>query len=104
MALNIPKQIELGGLTITTKLLTEEGEGEKNTIGKADYKNLQIIIDTTLGVHEKHLEQIYYHELCHWIFYVMDEHEMQKNEKLIEVFSHFLYQSIGKISTFNSDK
>ena len=102
MTLNIPSQVEIAGITIKTVLMGENDEWEeKGCVGKADYKNQTIIIDTTL-VKEGMLEQIYYHELLHWIFYIMGEEKLQRDEKIVDLLAHFIYQAIGKQVVYES--
>ena len=38
------------------------------------------------------LSQCFLHELLHYIFYVMGEHELRNNEKLVDLIAHFLHQ------------
>ena len=103
MKLNIPTKVEIAGIVIKTILMTEEDNwDEKNCIGKADYQNQAIIIDVTRIKETETLEQIYYHELLHWLFHIMGEEELQRNEKVIDLLAHFLYQSIGKQVTYES--
>lgn len=102
MKLNIPKEVTIAGITIKTVIITKKGEwDEERTIGKADYENQKIIIDTTFVSCPEMLEQVYFHELLHWIYFILGETEMQRNEKLIDLVAHLLYQSIGKQVTFN---
>ncbi len=88
--MNIPEKITLAGITITVDRTAEMPEG---CIGKADYQNQKIYInDKFAGANLT--EQTYYHELVHWILFVMGEEELKKNERFVDLFSHFLYQAV----------
>lgn len=64
-------------------------------IGKADYQNQRICINPEFA--GKCLtEQTYYHELMHWMLFIMGEDELKSNEQFVDMLSHFIYQAIGK--------
>lgn len=48
---------------------------------------------------QEKLEQVFFHELTHWIFHKLNEKELQSNEKLVDTFSACLTQALrsGKI-------
>lgn len=103
MKLNIPAQVEIAGLIIKTVLMGDEDNWtEKNCIGKAEYQTQSIVIDVTRVKETDTLEQIYYHELLHWLFHIMGEEDLQRNEKLVDLLAHFLYQAIGKQVVYES--
>lgn len=64
---------------------------DKKCIGEARYSKQQIAIDTTQAPVEL-TEQSFYHELVHWILYVMGEDDKRNNEQFVDCFAHFLYQ------------
>jgi hypothetical protein len=88
----IPKQLDLAGITITIQPDDKLIENKK-CIGEASYNSQKIIIDASATPSDI-FEQAYFHELVHWIFYVMNEDELRNNEKLVDLFGHFLYQAI----------
>lgn len=90
--MNIPKSVELAGITVNT-IVNNELVELKKIIGEAQYAQQQIMLDCKAAPREI-TEQAFFHELVHWIFYMMNEDELRNNEKLVDVFSHFLYQAL----------
>ncbi len=88
----IPKSFNLGGLTINVEFDDTLCKNKK-MIGEAQYHMLRIVLDTVTTKNQM-IEQCFYHELIHWILYVMNEDELRNNEKFVDVFSQFLYQSV----------
>lgn len=87
----IPSSFWLGGLKISVEL-DDTLIRSKSVIGEARYNKQQIVLDPSMAPLQM-LEQCYYHELVHWIFYMMGEDELRNNEKLVDLFAHFLYQA-----------
>ena len=87
----IPTSFWLGGLKIDV-VFDESLIKSKNIIGEARYCKQQILLDPSMAPLQM-LEQSFMHELVHWIFYMMGEDEMRGNEKLVDLFAHFLYQA-----------
>ena len=88
----IPATFEMGGLTIR---VVEDATlfKTKKAVGSSRYDRQLIVLDP--GITEKEmLEQLFFHELIHWILFMMGDDEKQKDEEWINLFSHFLYQSI----------
>lgn len=96
MKLNIPKAIDVAGIRITIEMTDKLPDG---CIGKADYQSQKICIHPDFAG-KCMTEQTYYHELIHWILFVMGEDELKGNEKFVDMLSHFIYQSIGKNVTY----
>jgi predicted SprT family Zn-dependent metalloprotease len=91
-AVDIPKTFELGGLTIN--VVFDETLFEKTQhVGKAKYADQTITMDPTVTDREM-LEQLFLHELVHWILFMMQKDDMQEDEEFINLFSHFLYQAL----------
>ena len=90
--MNIPKSVELAGITVNT-IVNNELVELKKIIGEAQYAQQQIMLDCKAAPREI-TEQAFFHELVHWIFYIMNEDEMRNNEKLVDLFSHLLYQAL----------
>lgn len=88
----IPKSFNLGGLTVNVEFDDNLCKNKK-MIGEAQYHMLRIVLDTVTTKHQM-IEQCFYHKLVHWILYVMNEDELRNNEKFVDVFSQFLYQSV----------
>lgn len=88
----IPKSFHLGGLKIDVRLDPNCGK-ENGCLGQALYATQEIIIDPELARLQT-TEQAYLHELIHWIFFMMGEHELRNNERIVDCFAHFLYQAL----------
>ena len=86
----IPKQITLCGITITIEI-DNSLYRERGIVGEAQYPPQKIALDPTI-VHQESLEQNYYHELVHWMFFIMNEHDLRTNEKIVDQLAHLLYQ------------
>lgn len=88
----IPSSFMLGGLTINI-VRDDSMVCTKGIIGEARYTSQQICLDASVAPLQS-LEQSYLHELTHWIFYMMNEDELRNNERLVDLFAHFLYQAM----------
>lgn len=86
----IPRQFKLGGLTI--QVIIDNTLTEKlGVVGKTEYISQVIVLDRTHAPDET-VEQSFWHELIHWILFVMHEHELRENEKFVDLFATFLHQ------------
>lgn len=94
MTVRIPKSIDIAGLTIK---VIERNDMIKNEgrIGTASYSTQEIFIDTSISATE-HVEQSFVHEVVHYILFVMGKKELQNDEEFVDMFSHFIYQSLIK--------
>lgn len=91
--MNIPIKVTLAGIDIHVvrdKTLVER----KKVIGEASYSDQKIFIDLTKAPIQS-TEQAYYHELIHWILFILNEHDLRSNEKFVDTFGHLLYQAIS---------
>ncbi len=90
--MTIPRQIELAGIVITVEfdptLLQKKG-----MIGEARYAEQKIFIDPTVAGRDT-TEEAYFHELVHFILFIMNEDGLRNNEKYVDIFAHFLYQAV----------
>lgn len=82
----IPKRIE-----IIDTIITVDISPIAQAIGFADYHNDKIIIDPTVSGSKK--EEIFFHELTHWILYKMG-HELEADENFVAMFGSLLNQAI----------
>jgi hypothetical protein len=94
----IPSEFQLAGLMIKV-ILDPDLFKNRKVLGEARYHDQQIILDTSILKGES-LEQNFFHELVHWIFYIMNEDDMRNNEKLVDMFAYLLHQAFksGKLS------
>lgn len=92
MKFRLPKQIELGGATITVK----ESEGltkHAGALGQSIYDTLEIHLDQKLKPED--VKAItYYHELTHFILHTMGQNELNRDEGFVDNFANLLWQSI----------
>ena len=51
-----------------------------------------IALDTST-LNKQSTVQTYFHELTHWILYIMNENDLRNNEKVVDVFATFLHQA-----------
>lgn len=87
----IPKSFWLGGLKINVDFDNTMVK-MKRCIGEANYSKQLIKLDPSVAPLQT-LEQSFYHELVHWIFFVMGEEELRNNERVVDLFAQFLYQA-----------
>lgn len=94
--MKIPKEFKLFGRTITVQKdprLLDKDDWQGAACFREDKIKLQ-----TAGENVKRpavrMEQIFYHELVHWIYHVMEERDLCNNEKHVEVFSQLLHQAL----------
>jgi len=87
----IPDSFMLGGLQIEVQFDPSLCRNRK-VLGEARYPAQQIVLDPSVSGLQQ-LEQAYYHELTHWILFIMNETDLRNNEKFVDLFAHFLYQA-----------
>lgn len=88
----IPKSFSLAGLKIDVTLDPNLFQNRK-ILGEAQYTKQRIVLDSS--VLSKELgDQNFYHELVHWILYVMNENELMSNEKFVDLFAFMLHQAM----------
>ncbi len=89
----IPSSFMLGGLTIDV-VRDDTMVRTKSMIGEAHYAQQLIRLDTSAAPRQT-VEQAFFHELTHWIFFLLNEDKLRNNEKLVDLFAHFLYQALA---------
>lgn len=87
----IPKSIKLAGFTINI-ILSDFLYARNKVVAEAVYGKHEIVIDTTMLTPDG-MRQAYYHELIHWIFYILNEETLRDNEKLVDTMGHLLFQA-----------
>lgn len=94
--MKIPKRFKLMGQTI--EVVREQTMLETlDCNGEARYRLNQIAIQpNNAGVHrpDSYWEQVFLHELMHWIFYQMHEPELRANEKIVDLVASLLHQAL----------
>lgn len=90
----VPKKFNLLGHTIVVKM-NNDRMSDKNALGYCHPLHNEITLaDTTDGkpLQESTIEHTFCHELVHLILNVMNENELYKNEKFVDVFGGLLHQ------------
>ncbi len=98
----IPRSFWLGGLKIDV-VLDNTFIDQHNCVGQAIYVEQKIIIDPSKTPIQT-TEQAFLHELVHWVFFMMNEHELRDNERLVDTFAHFLYQALSTSEPLSSSR
>ena len=91
--MKLPEHIEL----IDSVIKIEKGS-VACAIGFSDYQNDKIIIEPSLT--ESMEEEVFYHELTHWILFKM-HHKLEKDEKFVCLFGSLLNQAMKTINRGN---
>ena len=94
--IKIPKKFKLLGQTINVKF-DNSLMFENNWLVVADYRKRIIGLQPDgkqNKIYNENLEHTYLHELTHWILHTMNEHELNQNEKFVDVFSGLLHQAL----------
>ena len=91
----IPSQIQLMCRTIDVVMETSLVY-EQDRRGETRYLKNQIAIQASTEGYENptdHQVEIYFHELLHWVFDMMERADLNEDEKLIEVMGRLLAQA-----------
>jgi len=94
--MRIPKSFQLHAQKIN---IVQDNQLEHVTgnMGEARYRVNEIALQpNNKGVEypSSQLEQVFYHELVHWILHHMEEKDLRSNEKFVEGFSQLLHQAL----------
>ena len=93
--MNIPKKFKLFGTTINV-VFDNERMNDKSQYGEASYSQSKITLSTTHGVDKlskDKIEDTFYHEKVHLILDTMQEYDLSKNEKFVDIFAKLWRQS-----------
>ena len=64
--------------------------------GLSDFqKNVITLQDVTKSYSLEQMEHTFYHELVHFILNAMNEHELNTNEKFVDLFGGLLHQALN---------
>lgn len=84
--MKLPKQVKI----IDSVVVVERGE-VACAIGFSDYAKGKIIIDPF--IQDSMVEEVFYHELVHWILFKM-HNKLEADEKFVGLFGSLLNQAI----------
>ena len=95
--MKIPTSFQLFGQTIRVEMVEDLLENEDAT-GVALYRKNMIQLQCPSAACNRppvQAEATFCHELMHWIFYVIGEDELRKNEKLVDLIGRLLHQALS---------
>jgi len=99
--MRIPTSFNLIDETITVK--TDPTVALEDSCGLSEYRTntIRLSPDNLVNPMTPHrTEQVFLHELVHFILYAMKEDDLRKNEKFVDTFACLLHQAI-LTSNFN---
>lgn len=94
--MRIPISFMLFGEKITVEQCDALLEND-DCVGQALYRKNKIQLQRStpsIARPTTHIEVSFLHELVHWIFKVLEEDELRKNEKLVECVGKLLHQAL----------
>jgi hypothetical protein len=92
----VPLSFCIMGYTITVEW-NERLRHHEDLVGLAMHRDNKIVIQPSVPGNPRTSEQIehtFFHELVHFILDAMQEEELRKNEKFVDVFSGLLHQAL----------
>lgn len=101
--MKIPKSFKLMGVVIDVEYDKLLGSREASR-GVAEYSSNKIILQPKVEGNEVPktvLEQVFFHELVHWICYKLGRDALRNDESFVESFSGLLHQAL---TTMEYDK
>ena len=93
--MKIPKKFKLFGTTINI-VWDDNRLNHEKSYGLSDYSKCEITLCKVDGIDsltEDRIKDTFYHEKVHMILDAMNEMELSKNEKFVDVFGKLLRQS-----------
>ncbi len=93
--MKIPKKYQLFGTTVKV-LWDNKRLNDRSEYGLCDYSKNVITLSTTDGAEELSEDRVmdtFYHERTHSILDAMNERDLSRNEKFVDVFSKLLRQA-----------
>lgn len=98
----IPKEFHLAGIKVKVVLDPTLHERRK-IVGEARYPDQTILLDNKV-LKDELLEQNFYHELIHWVFYILNMDELRNDEKLVDTMSYLIHQSMKTNAEYYSQE
>lgn len=98
----IPSAFRLAGFKVDVHV-DDTLISRENHIGYCRFKEQEIWIDPGIGS-VPFAERFYLCQLITWIFFVMGEYERADNNRLLDGFSHYLYQALTTMEFPSSDE
>lgn len=94
--MRIPKEFKLFGQTIKVKYLDSLVQKDDN-IGEAQHRFNTIVLQRNCSSYKltkEQAEQVFFHELLHFCFEKLNEHDLAKNEALVDRLASLIHQAI----------
>ena len=88
-------------VTIIDSVITIKPGKASNSLGFADYTNETILIDPSVS--ESIEQEVFYHELVHWILFKM-HNKLEGDEKFVGLFGSLLNQAMKTVMEKALDK
>jgi hypothetical protein len=97
----IPKKFQLCGQTIKVGFVKNLADKEIGVHGLASFATGEILIEKNLT--REIQESTFFHEMVHYMLWVLNEHKINKNEAFVQSFGGCLHQYM-KTAKFGKDK
>ncbi len=92
--MKIPKSFELFGETITV-VFKDDLIFEEDSKGSARFRRNEICLQTKEDSRpDSQVQQVFFHELVHWMFHLLNYDKFCEDEQLVDTFSRLLYQAL----------
>lgn len=94
--MKIPKKLKLFGFDIEVEF-DDKLSYEQDALGLALFHKNKIILQSNnpeKPTPQVQIEKHFFHELTHWILYVIGEETLTHNEKFVDLFARVLHQAI----------
>ena len=98
--MKIPKEIQIIGQTIKTKLKKDLGKDYEDSFGTWDQNTSTVDLRKSTKkdpIAKEVMEQTYIHELTHASLELMGEPKLSLNEKFVTSLSQIIYQIIKQV-------
>ena len=94
MKFSIPKKFKLGAITIAVNKVKKITDQTIDCDGMAFYDKSLIELKDNEESSNDYKEYVFFHELVHHIFNVIEEDSLRIDEKIVSRFAIFLHQAI----------
>lgn len=101
MTTQIPRTFQVMGITYTVVMQPSLAH-DTNNLGMTNYRTQEIELQCGsegYPIPEEQVEQCFFHELVHVVLHAMQEDELEKNEKFVDLFASLLHQIVSTMRT-----
>jgi len=95
--MNVPKKIKIAGVEYSIKVENKELDKDR-AYGIANYITSEILLSTKYNHRDRSelsVEQTFWHEALHAMLDVMQEDDLNNNEKFVNTLSSFIHQIVS---------